>query len=69
MYDTTFVDVFDKDWRTLLGGFGVVGIAVAIAAKDLLGNIFGSITGLTDRPFEIGDWVVIDNKVVSRHDH
>lgn len=58
-----FVDVFDKDWKALLGGFGVVGIAVAIAAKDLLGNIFGSITVLADRPFEIGDWVVIDEKV------
>ena len=58
-----FVDVFEKDWKALLGGFGVVGIAVAIAAKDLLGNIFGSITVLADRPFEIGDWVVIDDKV------
>ena len=65
----TFVDVFEKDWKTLLGGFGVVGIAVAIAAKDLLGNIFGSITVLADRPFEIGDWVVIDNKVEGTVEH
>ena len=58
-----FVDVFEKDWKAVLGGFGVVGIAVAIAAKDMLGNIFGSITVLGDRPFEVGDWVVIDGKV------
>ena len=64
-----FVDVFDKDWKTVLGGFGVVGIAVAIAAKDMLGNIFGSITVLADRPFEIGDWVVIDGKVEGTVEH
>lgn len=64
-----FVDVFEKDWKTVLGGFGVVGIAVAIAAKDMLGNIFGSITVLADRPFEIGDWVVIDNKVEGTVEH
>ena len=58
-----FVDVFQKDWTTVLGGFGVIGIAVAIAAKDMLGNFFGSITVVADRPFEIGDWVVIDNSV------
>ena len=58
-----FVDVFNRDWTTVLGGFGVIGIAVAIAAKDMLGNFFGSITVVTDRPFEIGDWVVIDASV------
>lgn len=52
-----------EDWSTLLGGLGVGGIAVAIAAKDMIGNVFGSFTVLTDRPFEIGDWVVIDGKV------
>lgn len=64
-----FVDVFDKDWTTVLGGFGVIGIAVAIAAKDMLGNFFGSITVLADRPFEIGDWVVIDNSVEGTVEH
>lgn len=58
-----FVDVFDKDWKAVLGGFGLVGVAVAIAARDMLSNFFGSVTVLTDRPFEIGDWVVIDGTV------
>lgn len=64
-----FVDVFEKDWKAVLGGFGVVGIAVAIAAKDMLGNVFGSITVLGDRPFEVGDWVVIDGKVEGTVEH
>ncbi len=55
-----FVDVFEGPWKTVWGGLGIGGVAVAIAAKDVLGNFFGSVTVLTDRPFEIGDWVVID---------
>lgn len=55
-----FVDVFSLNWNSLLGGFGLGGIAIAIASKDVLGNVFGSLTVLTDRPFEIGDWVVTE---------
>ena len=58
-----FVDVFQLDWKTVLGGFGVGGIALALASKEILSNFLGSITVLTDRPFEIGDSVVIDGKV------
>ena len=48
-----------KEWTTLLGALGIGGLAVAFAAKDTLGNFFGSITVLLDRPFGIGDWIVI----------
>jgi MscS family membrane protein len=30
-----------------------------LAAKDMIGNLFGSVTVVMDRPFHIGDWVVI----------
>jgi len=48
-------------WRptTVLGALGIGGLAVAFAAKDTLGNFFGSITVLFDRPFGIDDWIVI----------
>ena len=58
-----FVNVFDLNWKTVLGGFGVGGIALALASKEVLSNFLGSITVLADRPFEIGDTVVIDGKV------
>ena len=58
-----FVDVFDLEWTTLIGGFGVGGIALALASKEVLGNFLGSITVLADRPFEIGDTVIIDGSV------
>ena len=41
----------------LLASLGIGGIAVAMAAKDTIANIFGSIMLLIDRPFRVGDWI------------
>ncbi|WP_298039007.1 mechanosensitive ion channel family protein [uncultured Desulfuromonas sp.] len=41
----------------LLASLGIGGLAVALAAKDTLSNIFGSIMIILDRPFHIGDWI------------
>ena len=55
-----FIDVFGDDWKTALGGLGIGGAAIAFASKDSIGNFFGSVTVLCDRPFEIGDWIVTE---------
>ncbi len=47
----------------LVAGLGVGGIAIALAAKDTLANVFGSITIFTDQPFHVGDVVDIDGVV------
>ena len=47
------------DVTALLAGLGLSGLAVALAAQDLLKNLFGSITVLLDRPFRVGDWIRI----------
>lgn len=52
-------DNLNVDVTSLLAGLGLGGLAFALAARDLLGNFFGSLTVLLDRPFHIGDWVVI----------
>jgi len=44
---------------TVLGVIGIGGVAIAFAAQDTIGNFFGSITVLFDRPFGIGDWIVV----------
>ncbi|GJM10415.1 MAG: mechanosensitive ion channel protein MscS [Lysobacteraceae bacterium] len=36
---------------------GIGGIAVGLAAKDLLANFFGGLTVYLDRPFAVGDWI------------
>ncbi len=39
---------------------GIGGLAIALAAKDSVENVFGSLTILFDMPFALGDWVKID---------
>jgi MscS family membrane protein len=41
----------------LLAFGGMGGIAVGLAAQDLLANIFGGVTIYLDRPFAVGDWI------------
>ncbi len=50
---------FERDLTGLLAGLGIGGLAFALAAQDTLGNLFGSLTVLLDRPFQVGDWVVV----------
>lgn len=45
---------------TLLAGFGIGGIAIALASQETLSNFVGSVSLLFDRPFEVGDLVKIE---------
>ncbi len=45
-----------------LGGVG--GLAVGLAAKDLLANFFGGLTIYLDRPFSVGDWIRSPDKSI-----
>lgn len=45
------------DVNGLITGLGLGGLAVALAAKDALSNIFGGIVIILDKPFTIGDWI------------
>ncbi len=45
---------------SILAGFGLGGLAFALAAKDTVSNFLGSITILSDRPFKVGDWIVMN---------
>ena len=52
-------DLFGLPLNSIVTGLGIGGIAVAMAAKDTIANIFGFVTIVTDRPFNIGDWVKV----------
>ena len=54
-----WLDNIGYDVGTLLAGLGVGGIAVALAAQDTLRNFFGSIIVLLDRPYRVGQRIVI----------
>ena len=47
------------DVASLVAGLGLGGLAFALAAKDTIANFFGALTIFVDRPFQIGDWVII----------
>ncbi len=51
------------DLKGPMAGLGLGGLAFALAAKDTLSNLFGSLTVLIDRPFQVGDWVVIGTDI------
>jgi len=47
------------DVTALIAGLGVGGIAVALAAQNILGDLFASVAIALDKPFEIGDFIIV----------
>lgn len=47
------------DVAALLAGVGIGGLAVAMAARDTVSNVFGGFTIFTDRPFSLNDRVKV----------
>jgi len=50
---------FGIDISALVASFGVAGIAVAFALQNVLSDIFSSFSIYFDKPFQIGDFIVI----------
>ncbi len=50
----------DKPVTSIIAGLGVGGLAIALAGQDTVKNFFGSLVIICDKPFEIGDRVIID---------
>ncbi len=44
----------------LIAGLGITGLALALAARDSVANVFGAISIIVDQPFNVGDWVIVD---------
>lgn len=53
----TILSILDIPISGLLAAGGVGGIAIGLAARDLLANFFGGFMVFLDRPFSVGDWV------------
>lgn len=47
----------------IIAGLGIGGIAVALAAQNILGDLFGYFVIFFDRPFEAGDFIIVDDKM------
>jgi len=49
------------DVTTIIAGLGIGGIAIALAAQNILGDLFSYFVIFFDKPFEIGDFIIVDN--------
>jgi len=53
--------IWELNMTGLLASMGIVGLALSLAAKDTLTNIFAGIFIFADKPYKIGDWVILKN--------
>lgn len=44
----------------LVAGLGIGGVAVALALQNVLGDLFASLAIALDKPFQIGDFIIVD---------
>ncbi|MBU0504330.1 MAG: mechanosensitive ion channel family protein [Candidatus Omnitrophica bacterium] len=54
-----FLDNLGFKITAVIAGLGIGGVAVALAAQAVLGDLFSYFAILFDRPFEIGDFIII----------
>ncbi|MCG3177259.1 MAG: hypothetical protein MOGMAGMI_02227 [Candidatus Omnitrophica bacterium] len=55
------LDNFGLDISALVAGLGIGGIAVAMASQALLGDLFSAVSIFVDKPFEVGDFIIVDD--------
>ncbi len=55
------LDNLGIDITALVAGLGVGGIAVALAVQNILGDLFASLSIVFDKPFVIGDFIIVDD--------
>ncbi len=57
------LDNFGYNVTAFITGLGIGGIAVALAAQNILGDLFNYFVIFFDRPFEVGDFIIVDTKM------
>jgi small-conductance mechanosensitive channel len=55
------LDNFGVKISALVAGLGIGGVAVAFALQKILGDLFSYFAILFDRPFEVGDFIIIQD--------
>jgi len=56
-----FLDNLGFKVSTVLAGLGIGGVAVALAAQAILKDLFSYFSIIFDRPFEVGDFIIVDD--------
>ncbi|MGI6175856.1 MAG: mechanosensitive ion channel family protein [Christensenellales bacterium] len=60
-----FLENLNIEITALIAGLGIGGIAIAFAAQAVLEDIFSFVSILFDRPFELGDFIAVDDMLGS----
>jgi small-conductance mechanosensitive channel len=55
------LDNLGFDVTALLAGLGIGGVAIAIASQAILGDLFASLSIVFDKPFVVGDFIILDS--------
>jgi small-conductance mechanosensitive channel/CRP-like cAMP-binding protein len=53
---------YDQSIKGLLIAPGIAAVIIGLAAQDLIGNILAGVTLQIGKPFEHGDWLLVDNR-------
>ncbi len=53
--------LWEVNLAPLFASAGIIGIAIALAAKDTLANFFGGISVFMDRAYKVGEYIILDS--------
>jgi len=56
-----FLTVWNIDPMPWIASAGVLGIGVSLASKDTLANLFAGVSILVDKPYKLGDFIILDS--------
>jgi small-conductance mechanosensitive channel len=59
------LDNLGFDITALVAGLGISGIAIALAVQNILGDLLASLSIVMDKPFVLGDFIIVDNHLGS----
>ncbi|THD02025.1 hypothetical protein B1810_16135 [Panacagrimonas perspica] len=63
------LDNLGVDITAMVAGLGIGGIAVALAVQNILGDLFASVSIIVDRPFVVGDFIIVDDDYMGTVEH
>ncbi len=52
---------WDINITGLVASAGIIGLALSFGAQDTIGNLFAGVAILSDRPYQIGDFIILDS--------
>ncbi len=55
------LDNLGVDITALVAGLGIGGIAIGLAVQNILGDLFASLSIVLDKPFVLGDFIIVDD--------